>query len=91
MVKNVTDTTCFLCGSPAVATDTDRGNRKLYRCSNSDCGDYEISRTAMRRLENSAGHKADLVERVHSYRGSGKLLEIIVGPDNQVIAQSRAA
>jgi hypothetical protein len=49
MAKNAIDTNCFLCGKPAVRTDTDAGNRKRYRCSNPDCGDYEISVTAMRR------------------------------------------
>lgn len=87
MAKNAIDTNCFLCGKPAVCTDTDHGNRKLYRCSNPNCGDYEISVTAMRRLENSAGHKEDLIQLVHSYNGSDKFAEVIVGPDNQVTAQ----
>ena len=88
MAKNTIDTNCFLCGKPAVCTDTDAGNRKLYRCSNVNCGDYEISMTAMRRLENSAGHKEDLMQLVRSYSGTGKLVEIIVGSDNQVVAQA---
>lgn len=88
MAKNAINTSCFLlCGLPAVCTDTDAGNRKLYRCSNPDCGEYEISVTAMRRLANSAGQKEDLMQLVHSYRGADKLVEVIVGPDNQVVAQ----
>lgn len=88
MAKNTIDTDCFLCGKPAVRTDTDAGNRKVYRCSNLDCGDYEISVTAMRRLENSAGHKEDLMRLVRSQSGTDKLVEIIVGPDNQVVAKT---
>jgi hypothetical protein len=87
MAKNAIDTNCFLCGKPAARADTDAGNRKLYRCSNPDCGDYEISVTAMRRLENSVGHKEDLMQLVRSHSGTDKLVEIIVGLDNHVVAK----
>jgi hypothetical protein len=56
MVKETIATTCFLCGSQSRCTDTDSGNRKFYQCSNEDCGDYEISRTVIRRMEDAPSH-----------------------------------
>ena len=88
MANNAIDTDCFLCWKPARCTDTDAGNRKFYRCSNSVCGDFEISVAAIRRLQNSAGHKEDLMQLVRSHSGMDKLVEIVVGPDHQVVAKA---
>lgn len=87
MPTEMITTACFLCDSPASCTDTDRGNRKFYQCSNEGCGDYEISRTAMRRMEQAPGHKHQAMQQVHIYRGMDKIVEIVVGPDNRVVGQ----
>jgi hypothetical protein len=42
----------------------------------------------MRRLENSARHKEDLMPLVRSHSCTDKLVEIIVGPNNQVVAKA---
>lgn len=41
-------TNCFLCGASAELHAGDFGNCLLYSCFSPDCGDYEISSTAMR-------------------------------------------
>jgi ssDNA-binding Zn-finger/Zn-ribbon topoisomerase 1 len=87
MAKNEIDMTCFLCGKPTVCTETDAGNRSFYRCSNPECGEYEISVAAMRRVESATGHKEQLMQYVCAYRDTDKFVEVIVGPDNQVVAQ----
>jgi ssDNA-binding Zn-finger/Zn-ribbon topoisomerase 1 len=88
MSKETITTTCFLCGSESLCTETDHGNRKFYQCSNEDCGDYEISRTAMSRMKDAPVHKQQAMEQAHMYRGTVKIVEIIVGPDNQVVGQA---
>lgn len=88
MAQNQIHTTCFLCGQPATCGDTDFGNRKFYQCSAADCGDYEISVTALRRLENATSHKEQLKQLAHGYRGTDKLVEIVVGADNQIAAKA---
>ena len=87
MSGNSVTTTCFLCGAEAACTDTDAGNRTFYQCTNPQCGDYEISRAAMRRMENAPAHKQQAIDQVHMYRGTDKFVEIVVGPDNQVVGQ----
>jgi hypothetical protein len=69
---------CFLCGSEAICTDTHGGNRKFYQCNNEDCGDYEISRTAMRLMEGALAHKQQAMKQVHAYRGTDKIVEFVV-------------
>jgi hypothetical protein len=80
-------TSCFLCGSESSCRDTDAGNRKFYQCSNQDCGDYEISRTAMKRMEQSPGHKQQAMRQAKAYRGTDDTLEIFVDSDNQIVGQ----
>lgn len=88
MANSTIDTTCFLCGAPATCTDKDRGNRKFYQCSNAACGDYEISVTAMHRMQDAPGHKQQAMQQARTYRNTDKFLEIIVSPDNQVVGNA---
>lgn len=87
MSANSVLTTCFLCGAEATCTDTDAGNRKFYQCTNPQCGDYEISRAAMRRMENVTAHKQQAMEQARMCRGTDKFLEIIVGTDSEVVGR----
>jgi predicted RNA-binding Zn-ribbon protein involved in translation (DUF1610 family) len=87
MGANSVAANCFLCGAEAICTDTDAGNRKFFQCTNPECGDYEISRTAMRRMEDAPTHKQQAMRQAHMYRGTDKFVEIIVGPDSQVVVQ----
>ena len=70
------DTTCFLCHSPAKARDTDYGNRRMYRCST--CGEYEISRTAMGRINDSLAFKAQASIAAAAVAAPDQIYEIIV-------------
>jgi hypothetical protein len=88
MGKIMITTTCFLCAAPATCTDTDAGNRKFYQCSNAACGDYEISVTVMRRMENSPNHKQQAMHEAHGLRNNDKFLELIVGSDNQIVGSA---
>lgn len=76
---------CFLCGAEARSTDTDAGNRKFFLCTNPQCGDYEISTRAMRRMEDNHSHKQVAMVEAHAHRGSDLVVEICVGADNQVV------
>jgi hypothetical protein len=67
---------CFLCESEALAKDTDYGNCVLYRCTNPDYGDYEISRTAMSRLEHLTERKHAIRDMARQYRGTGRIVEV---------------
>jgi hypothetical protein len=55
MVSEFFETHCFLCGSSVRCRDTDHGNRRSFRCTNTKCGEYEISHTGMGRLDTSLG------------------------------------
>jgi hypothetical protein len=88
MEQNQVEKPCFLCGQRAMCRDTDYGNRKSYQCSAGDCGDYEISAAALRRLENSISHREQLKHFVHDHQETEKFVEIIVGADNQVVVKA---
>ena len=90
MGESTINTTCFLCGAPTTCVDTDAGNRKFYQCSSAACGDYEISATAMRRMQNAPSHKQQAIQQAHAYRDTDKFLEIIVGPDSQIVGRAVA-
>jgi len=76
---------CFLCGSEAICVNTDFGKRKFYQCSNEECGDYEISLNAMHKMENAPSQKQQVMRQVRMYRGTDKMIEVIMGPDNQIM------
>jgi hypothetical protein len=71
---------CLLCGNDNAAREgADAGNRYLYHCDVDYCGQYEISRRAMRRLNEQAS-KAPLImairEKLITYRQRGDIPEI---------------
>jgi hypothetical protein len=68
MGTGIFETHCFLCGASARGRETDHGNRRQFWCTNPKCGEYEISHTAMGRLDTSPDFKArasDAASRVH--------------------------
>lgn len=73
-------THCFLCGAIARCRETDRGNRRYFRCTNPNCGEYEISHTAMGRLDTSADFKTHASETVSKLRDPEKIYEIVFDP-----------
>jgi hypothetical protein len=79
---------CVLCGHQAQVTDTDHGNRSYVACSDVACGDYEISKRAVRELGVNAERKRALQQLVVQANVKGKVLEIVVGPDGQLQATS---
>jgi hypothetical protein len=87
MTQKSFTTTCFFCDAESTCTDTDAGNRKFFQCTNPQCGDYEISLRAMRRMEDAPTHKRQAMEQAQMYRGTDKFVEFVVGPDNQVVGQ----
>jgi len=78
MTTEIVDPNCFLCGSDATSRDTDYGNRRFFVCSNEACGEYEISRSAMKRLEGNAQFKQKAMSKARACRDTDKILEIIV-------------
>jgi hypothetical protein len=86
MAWNQVDTPCFLCGTAAACGDTDHGNRKFYQCSAEDCGDYEISVAAIRKLKGATSHRQQLKRVAHGHRGADTFVEIFVGADTLVVA-----
>jgi len=70
-------THCFLCGAVAQCRETDHGKRRYFRCTSPTCGEYEISHTAMGRLDTSADFKARACETISRLRDPEKIYEII--------------
>lgn len=69
---------CLLCGGKARYNDSiDYGNRRLYICDEINCGDYEIPKSLIRRIENSTTMRVDFQQRAMECRNGGKVLEII--------------
>ena len=77
---------CFLCGSDAVYIETDYANRRFYSCTNPECGEYEISKTAMGKLEHAGEFKEKAMPKAKRCRDTDKILEIIVTGHNEVSA-----
>lgn len=70
------ETHCFLCGASALCRDTDYGNRRYFRCTNPKCGEYEISHTAMGRLDTSPDFKTHASEAASRVQDRAKIYEI---------------
>jgi hypothetical protein len=70
-------THCFLCGAVARCRETDHGNRRYFRCTSPKCGEYEISHTAMGRLDTSADFKTHASETVSKLRDPEQIYEIV--------------
>ena len=77
---------CFLCGHEAIYKETDYGNRRYYSCSNPICGEYEISRTAMHRLENAEEFKEEAIPKANKCRDTEEILEIIATSPTEITA-----
>ena len=77
---------CFLCGHNAVYKKTDYANRRFYQCTNPNCGEYEISCTAMHRLENANEFKEIAILKANKCRDTDEILEITVKEDNKITA-----
>jgi len=86
MTSQELESECFLCGSDAVYRETDYANRRFYSCKNQECGEYEISRTAMKRLERNSEFKEKAMPKAKECRETDKILEIIVTAHNEVSA-----
>lgn len=74
------ETHCFLCGAVARCRDTDHGNRRHFRCTSPKCGEYEISHTAMGRLDTSADFKTQASEAICQLRDREEVYEIVLDP-----------
>lgn len=78
MFTEIFETHCFLCGAVARCKDTDHGNRRHFQCTK--CGEYEISHTAMGRLDTSADFKNQASEAIRRLRDSEEIYEIVLDP-----------
>jgi hypothetical protein len=77
------DAKCFLCGADAACGETDRQNRRLYRCPT--CRDYEISVTAMGKVRDDA-FKAAASSAAAKVTDPVKIFEIIFDlPSGQIV------
>jgi hypothetical protein len=70
-------THCFLCGAVARCRETDRGKRRYFRCTSPACGEYEISHTAMGRLDTSADFKTHASQTISQLGDPEKVYEIV--------------
>ena len=81
MATEFRSTTCFLCDAAARWKTAESGNCKYFICSSESCGDFVISRVAMRRTEGKSDRKKKLSEQAMRARIAGKVLRIVVdGP-----------
>lgn len=70
------ETHCFLCGASARCRDTNYGNRLHFHCTNPKCGEYEISHTAMGRLDTSPDFKTHASEAASRVQDRDKIYEV---------------
>jgi len=83
------DDACFLCGQDSTYRHTDAANRRAYNCSNPDCGEYEISTRAMRRLENADDIKKEAMQKAKACRDTDMILVIEVSDDDALSIRCR--
>ena len=76
MSTELFETHCFLCSAPARCRDTDRGSRRYFRCTNPTCGEYEISHTAMGRLDTSPDFKTHASHAASQVHDRDRIYEI---------------
>ena len=81
---------CIFCESSAIVKKTDYENRSWFKCSALDCGEYEISRSAIRLLGLNVETKKKLKEQAHVCVGTDKILEVIVSSENQLLIVSKS-
>jgi hypothetical protein len=72
------ETVCLLCGAPASVQKTDTRMRSHYVCSGAPPGEYVITDTAIRKLEQSAGLRARALVDAHRERDPEEILDISV-------------
>ncbi|MCG7552088.1 hypothetical protein [Pseudoalteromonas sp. Of11M-6] len=75
---------CLLCSEPSTYVETDHGNRRHYICSGVECGEYEVSLSAIKRVSQNEVSKMDLTHLTKEAKSKGLLLEIIVGSNNEI-------
>jgi hypothetical protein len=80
----MTPDSCFLCGEPAHSTPIDQGSRTYFECSSPECGDYEISWSAMERLSRNERFKLRAKQEANSCRGEGAYFEITVSGASEI-------
>jgi len=80
---------CFLCEFDSTYRRTDFGNRRAYKCSNPDCGEYEITNSAMERLAGADEFKEKAMQKAKACRDTEKILEIVVSSNQEVTATIR--
>lgn len=74
--------TCPFCGADAQATVIDGGNRDVFLCSNSECGDSEVTTIAMARIKDSSDLCAKYQEKANSCKAKNRVLEVTVTNSN---------
>jgi hypothetical protein len=82
---------CYLCHSDSNYMKTDHENKRHYLCSNENCGEYEISLSAMENLIDNNDFKSQLLPLAKRCKGTDRLLEITVrGSAIEAKTKSRA-
>ena len=81
---------CVACGKETETEELDRGN--CIRGSCKTCGEYEISKTAIRRVSrNRSEKKYRLVPRLKQARADKRVLKVIVKPGKGLVFSYRGA
>lgn len=75
---------CWICESDSTYTEMDSANRRYYRCSNPECGEYDISRISRERKANDSQFKAQLMILANKCKDSDKI-PLVVKNDNHEI------
>lgn len=68
--------------------ETDHWNRAYIACTNTACGDYEISNRAARQIVDSSERKSALREMVSRANEKGEVLEIFIAADGALQTSS---
>lgn len=84
MSKSFESASCPLCGTQARTKGTDYDNYDVFLCSNSVCGDSEISLEAQNRIRKSAERGKQLQAEARTCKSLNKVLQIKVDSDNQL-------
>jgi len=79
-----TEAPCFLCEQPATFTEREYGKFRYYSCADKDCGDYEISDTARRKLAGAEQRKRTLRAEAKDCKEQGGYLAIWVDSDEVI-------
>jgi hypothetical protein len=79
------ETVCLVCGAPASFQKMDTRMRSHYMCSGAPSGEYVISDTAIKKLEQSAGLRARALVDAHRERDPEEILDISVDPTTQQV------